>query len=54
MITILPAIGWLLSAIPMKFYNFIGAERVLAHKELQEMRAQKAALAAKDDIPCGQ
>lgn len=38
LITILPAIGWLLSAFPMKFYSFIGAEREKAHQELAEMR----------------
>ena len=35
MITVIPAIGWLVSAIPMKFYSFIGEERALAHQELK-------------------
>ncbi|MFW5779915.1 MAG: MFS transporter [Bacillota bacterium] len=43
MITVIPAIGWLISAIPMKFYNFIGEERERAHIELGKMREQKLA-----------
>lgn len=39
MITLLPIIGWILCVIPMKFYDFIGDKRMLAHKELSERRA---------------
>lgn len=37
-ITILPAIGWLISMVPMKFYHFIGDERAQAHMELMARR----------------
>lgn len=38
LITILPAIGWLLGIIPMMFYSFIGKERQAAHLALSERR----------------
>jgi sugar (glycoside-pentoside-hexuronide) transporter len=39
-ITVLPAIGWALSTIPMRFYSFIGKERQQAHIELGERRKE--------------
>lgn len=52
MITVIPAVGWLISALPMKFYSFIGEERERAHKELGEMRLklklQEETLAAEE------
>lgn len=52
MITLMPALGWIISALPMKFYTFIGEERERAHKELGELRLnlqlQQEALAAEE------
>ena len=56
MVTLIPAIGFLLSLIPMAFYDYTGArkERILA--ELAERRAEKAQTAEPDcggeDAPC--
>lgn len=38
LITIFPAIGWLISVIPMKFYSFIGKERETALLDLLNSR----------------
>ncbi len=38
LISLLPAIGWALSIIPMRFYRFIGAERDLVTEELEQRR----------------
>ena len=56
MVTLVPAIGFLLSLIPMALYDYTGArkERILA--ELAERRAEKAQTAEPDcggeDAPC--
>ncbi|MDR2634423.1 MAG: glycoside-pentoside-hexuronide (GPH):cation symporter [Clostridiales bacterium] len=52
-ITILPAIGWILSALPMKFYTFVGAEREKAAEELALRRseAEAAEVIVKDEAP---
>lgn len=41
MITLMPMVGWILSVIPMSFYDFIGDKRLLAHKELMAQREEK-------------
>ncbi|MCL2630747.1 MAG: MFS transporter [Firmicutes bacterium] len=41
-ISIVPALAWILSAIPMFFYKFYGAERERIYKELSERRAEIA------------
>ncbi|MDD4316109.1 MAG: glycoside-pentoside-hexuronide (GPH):cation symporter [Clostridia bacterium] len=51
-ITVIPAIGWALSVIPMRFYSFIGAERQQAHIELGERR--KAAFEKEEAQECPQ
>lgn len=38
LVTILPAIGWIISAIPMRFYSFIGKEREEAYIALTARR----------------
>lgn len=38
MITLLPAIGWIICVIPMIFYNFVGENRAKAHRELMARR----------------
>jgi Na+/melibiose symporter and related transporters len=38
LITIFPALGWILSTVPISFYKFIEEERELAHRELAERR----------------
>jgi sugar (glycoside-pentoside-hexuronide) transporter len=40
LITLLPAIGWAIGIIPMKYYTFIGDERVKAHKEIVRHRQE--------------
>lgn len=40
LITLLPALGWVLSAIPMRYYTFIGDERITAHREILQRREQ--------------
>lgn len=50
-ITILPAIGWLLSIIPMRLYTFIGAERKRVHEELQRIRALKESQDLENGMP---
>jgi Na+/melibiose symporter-like transporter len=52
MITVIPAIGWLVSAIPMKFYSFIGEERALAHQELGKMREERLAKELSQENDC--
>lgn len=52
-ITVLPAIGWALSTIPMKFYSFIGEERQRAHTELGERRKKAFEKAdQQDNVTC--
>ena len=38
LITLIPALGWLVSVIPMKYYTFIGEERARAHREIMQQR----------------
>ncbi|MGI6701781.1 MAG: MFS transporter [Christensenellales bacterium] len=40
MITILPVIGWILSVIPMQFYDFTGEKRKTAHMEIIRKREE--------------
>ena len=40
LITLLPALGWLISIIPMRHYSFVGEERQRAHREIIERRAR--------------
>ncbi|NLX92795.1 MAG: hypothetical protein GXZ02_02830, partial [Clostridiales bacterium] len=40
LITLLPALGWALSIVPMKYYTFIGDERKQAHREILQRREQ--------------
>ena len=51
MITVIPAIGWLVSAIPMKFYNFIGAERACASRAWK-MREERLAKELSQENDC--
>ena len=44
LITLLPALGWIIGVIPMKYYTFIGDERIKAHKELMKRREEVQAL----------
>ena len=47
LITLLPALGWALSIVPMKYYTFIGEERKQAHREILQRR-EKVELANTD------
>jgi sugar (glycoside-pentoside-hexuronide) transporter len=49
LITILPALGWIISMIPMRYYTFIGEERKIAHREIVERREKMQAQAGFDD-----
>jgi len=42
MMTVIPAAGWLLSMIPMCYYDFIGARHVEAHKAILRRREEAA------------
>ncbi|OQA64762.1 MAG: putative symporter YjmB [Firmicutes bacterium ADurb.Bin262] len=42
MMTVIPAAGWLLSMIPMRYYDFIGARHVEAHKAILRRREEAA------------
>ncbi len=49
LITLLPALGWIISMIPMRYYTFIGEERKIAHREIIERREELQAQTGFDD-----
>jgi Na+/melibiose symporter-like transporter len=49
LVTLLPALGWILSVIPMKYYHFIDDERAQAHRDILLRRGETADTDAESD-----
>lgn len=49
LVTLLPALGWILSVIPMKYYHFIDDERAQAHRDILLRRGEMANTEAESD-----
>jgi len=51
MMTVIPAAGWLLSMIPMRYYDFIGDRHTQAHEAIVRRREENAAAREGDGEP---
>ena len=50
LITLIPALGWLVSVIPMKYYTFIGEERARAHREIMQQREKTQSAQPENEV----